>query len=164
MALPHHPVGLPAFPRWSQETPRWVPLAFGFKTSSGPPPLPNGLAIPGVRLQLPARFLLLNHESPTDACLGRHPALDRSPASRSAPAAPGVGATRVTFWKSSSLKPCVRSPQHTGWHPLPFPLHSHTSLGCCPLPTVATRTHPLCSCSWRELPRWSPSSDRALGR
>lgn len=128
----------PDGPRKHQDRYRW-PLAP--RPPQVRPPTPNGLAIPGIRPQLPARFLHLDHESPTDACLGRHPALDRSPASPQRPRCAGVGATRVTFWKSSSLKPCVRSPQHTGWHPLPFPLRSHRSLGFGPLPTVATRRH-----------------------
>lgn len=117
----------PDGPGKHQDGYRW-PLA------PGPPQGTAPTVIPEVRPGLPAGFptVTLNPQL-TGPQHPQHP--------RSAPAAPGVGATGVTFWKCSSLKPWVFSPQHTGWHSLPFPRRSHTSLGHCHPHTVATRRH-----------------------
>lgn len=81
MALPHHPVGLPAFPRWSWEAPRWVPRAFGSGNSSRHRTDCNSRS----ETWATCRFPLRDPESSTDWA----PASPASPASPQSPCCAG---------------------------------------------------------------------------
>lgn len=116
---------------------------------------PCRLQFPKVRSGIPARFPHGDPESPIGKAPGPRLAT-------SIPAAPPllrelVQATRVTFWKCSSLKPWVLSPQHTDWHSPrpPFPLRSQVAGSLSPSHGRHPQTHSLrVTVHQEELPRW----------